>query len=148
MPSRINHVKLVTPQPEVVAAFLTQVCDIPEGWPIGDAEPLPADAPLGPGGELAPDVMDERRTISAPKGFIAGNPESRQVQILTGEPPGFWAVCISTRDVEAVRERAQARGVPCTPITTTQWTDADDITYFFCIVADVMWEIIRVDPKN
>ena len=34
MPSRINHVKIVTPEPAVVDAFLREVCDVPEGWPL------------------------------------------------------------------------------------------------------------------
>ena len=147
MANRINHVKVVTSRPEVVNAFLTQVCDIPEGWPLGDVDELPVDAPLGPGGELEPHALDERRTLSGLTGFIVGDTSSRQVQVLAGEPASFWAVCISTRDVEAVHERARARGVPCTPITSTEWTDRDSITYFFCVVADLVWEVIRAEQR-
>ncbi len=147
MTSRLNHVKLVTSQPEVVDAFLTQVCAMPEGWPLGDVERLSSDAPLGPGGELDPRFLDERRTMSAANGFIVGDTGSRQLQVLTGEPASFWAACISTRDLEGVYERARARGVPCTPITTTEWTDRDRIAYFFCLVADLVWEVIRVEPR-
>ena len=36
MPSRLNHIKIVTPEPAVLDAFLREVCDIPEGWPLGE----------------------------------------------------------------------------------------------------------------
>jgi hypothetical protein len=148
MPSRINHVKLISPQPEVINAFLTQVCDIPEGWPLGaGGEVLPADAPLGPGGDLPMSVIGERRKTTGETGFIAGDPTSRQFQIFEGEPADFWAICVSTRDIEGLYERAQARGVPCTPITVADWNERDNIRNFFCIVGDLMWEIIRVEPK-
>ena len=39
---RINHVKVVTPEPELVDAFLREVCDIPEGWPLS---PQPSGSP-------------------------------------------------------------------------------------------------------
>jgi hypothetical protein len=156
MPSRINHVKLVCPHPEVINAFLTQVCDIPEGWPLGSGvEALPHDAPLGPGGSLPLTVIGERRGSAATGGdggggggFIAGDSTSRQFQIFRGDPSDFWAICISTRYIEDVYERAQSRGVPCTPITVADWNERDNIRNFFCIVGDLMWEIIRVEPKS
>lgn len=146
MPSRINHVKLVSPRPEVVHAFLTQVCDLPEGWPLGDTPALPADAPLGPGGRLTQEDWMERRG-STGGGFIAGDPNSRQVQALRGGTSSIWAMCISTRDLEAVYERALARGVPCTPVTVADWNERDDIRNFFCLVDDLLFEVIRVEPK-
>jgi hypothetical protein len=52
---RINHVKLTTPNPELVDAFLRQVVDIPEGWPLGANAPvIGPDMPLGPGGDSGP----------------------------------------------------------------------------------------------
>src|SRR5271169_4656166 len=113
MPSRINHVKLISPHPELVNAFLTQVCDIPEGWPLGAAGPaLPADAPLGPGGDLPMDAIGERRRTTGGNGYIAGDASSRQFQIFQGGPADFWAICISTRYIEQLYEKARARGVP------------------------------------
>jgi hypothetical protein len=147
MPSRLNHVKIVTAEPEVVNAFLTEVCDIPAGWPLGDAKPLPEGAPLGPGGELTMDDLDQRRQITG-GGFIAGSPDSRQFQIFQGDPAGAWAVCVSTRYVEDVHERARQRGVPCTPLTVTDWNERDNIRFFFCTVAGVVFEVIRVEPKS
>jgi hypothetical protein len=148
MPNRINHVKLITPRPDLINAFLTQVCDIPEGWPLGgDVQPVSPDTPLGPGGDLPAEAIGERRQVSGSGGFVAGDVSSRQVQILEGKQADFWAICISTRQIEEVYERAKARGVPCTPITVADWNERDNIRNFFCIVADLMWEIIRVEPK-
>jgi hypothetical protein len=142
-------VKLVSPQPEVVNAFLTQVCEIPEGWPLGQSSPaLSTDEPLGPGGDLPPEVVFERRKTTGMTGYIAGDPSSRQFQILEGGPTAFWAICISTRDIEGLYERCKTRSVPCTPITVADWNDRDNIRNFFCIVADLMFEIIRVEPKS
>jgi hypothetical protein len=149
MPSRINHVKLIVPQPALVSAFLTQVCDIPGGWPLGEkGETVSPDSPLGPGGDLPMEAIGQRRTTTGGGGFIAGDSSSRQFQILQGEPANFWAICISTRHLEDVYERAKARGVPCTPITVVDWNERDNIRNFFCIVGDLMWEIIRVEPKE
>lgn len=149
MPSRINHVKLVCPNPGVINAFLTQVCDIPEGWPLGEgAHEVAPGEPLGPGGDLAMTVIGEARNSSGGGGYIAGDPSSRQFQIFQGDPANFWAICISTRYVEDVYERAKARGVPCTPITVADWNERDNIVNFFCIVDGLMFEVIRVEPKN
>jgi hypothetical protein len=148
MPSRINHIKLITPAPEVVDAFLREVCDIPAGWPLGQGSTsLPPGTPLGPGGALPPDAMHHRSRVSGPGGFIAGTPESRQFQIRRGEPAAFWAICISTRHIEEVYRRCQQRGVPCTPVTVADWTERDNIRNFFCVVGGLMFEVVRVEPK-
>ena len=39
---RINHVKIVTPEPEAVDRFLREVLDVPEGWVIPGAQPARA----------------------------------------------------------------------------------------------------------
>ena len=159
MPSRINHVKLVSPHPELINAFLTQVCDIPEGWPLGAGKAVGPDVPLGPGGDLPMEAIGARRQTSMEAigaqrqsseetGFIAGDSTSRQVQIFGGPTASFWAICISSRYIEDVYERAKARGVPCTPMTVADWNERDNIRNFFCIVGDLMWEVIRVEPKN
>ena len=99
MPSRINHVKLVSPHPELINAFLTQVCDIPEGWPLGAGKAVGPDVPLGPGGDLPMEAIGARRQTSMEAigaqrqsseetGFIAGDSTSRQVQIFGG-PTAF-----------------------------------------------------------
>jgi hypothetical protein len=149
MPSRINHVKLVTPNPGVINAFLTQVCDIPEGWPLGENDRVVGpDEPLGSGGDLPMEAIFDARKVTGPGGYIAGDSSSRQFQILRGEPSDFWAICISTRYIEAIHEKAKARAVPCTPITIADWNERDNIANFFCIVDGLMFEIIRVEPKT
>lgn len=147
MPSRINHVKLVTPEPAVADAFLREVCDVPEGWPLGEAERLAPGTPLGPGGELTAESMAALLPTGM-RGFIAGDPSSRQFQILEGTATACWAVAISTRHLEEVHERAVARGVPCTPIGVLEnWSGGASIRYFFCQVAGLTFELLRVEPR-
>lgn len=148
MPSRINHVKIVTPQPAHVDAFLREVCDIPEGWPLGEAERLAPGTPLGPGGELTTESM-AALVPTGMHGFIAGDPSSRQFQILEGTAAACWAIAISTRHVEEVHERAVARGVPCTPISVLEnWSGGARIRYFFCQVSGLTFELLRVEPQT
>ena len=149
---RINHVKVVTPEPELVEAFLREVCDIPEGWPLGDAERVPPDAPLGPGGELTQDDVVQRRNagdgVVSARGFIAGSPESRQFQIFASDTPAIWAICVGTRHIERAHDRCRERGIPATPITVADWNERDNIRNFFCVVGGLMFEVIRVEPKS
>ena len=153
---RINHVKVVTPEPELVDAFLRQVTEVPAGWPLGESagrDPLPPDAPLGPGGELTMDEIMQRRNGGASDGgefagFIAGDSTSRQFQIFKSDNAAFWAVCIGTRNIEQAWERCKQRGVPATPITVADWNERDNIRNFFCIVGGVTFEVIRVEPKG
>jgi hypothetical protein len=147
---RVNHVKLITPAPAEVDAFLREVCEIPAGWPLGDQtgfEPLGPDSPLGPGGSLSADALFERRGTTATDGFITGDPQSRQFQILRSTQSAFWAICISTRHIERAHERCRQRGIPATPITVADWNEHDDIRNFFCVVGGLMFEVIRVEPK-
>lgn len=146
-PNRLNHVKMRSPEPAVVDAFLREVCEIPEGWPIGDAQRLRAGAPLGPGGSLAEGTVGDGRGLAGATGFIVGDPSSRQFQVLQGESAVSWAVCISTRDVQGIYDRAQDRGVPCTPISVVDWNPRDDVRFFFCVVGGLMFEVIHVEPK-
>jgi hypothetical protein len=149
MPSRLNHVKIVCPQPAVVDAFLREVCDVPEGWALGEFEKLAEGEPLGPGGSLPENIQAQKRQATGRGGFITGDSNSRQFQIMESESNDyFWAVCISTRYVEDVHAKAMARGVPCTPVTVTDWSPKDNIRFFFCEVGKLMFEIIRVEPKD
>lgn len=158
MPSRINHIKICCPNPHVVDAFLTQVCDVPEGWPLGGflggegaAPTVGADEPLGPGGDISMEEILARRGHAGPGsggGYITGDPVSRQLQIISGEPADVWGICISTRHIEDVYDRAVARGVQCTPITVADWNERDNIRNFFCVVDDLVFEVIRVEPKD
>ena len=150
MPSRLNHVKIVTSQPAVVDAFLREVCDIPEGWALGGQIPRhPEGAPLGPGGNLPEGIQAERRRASGRGGFVTGDAGSRQFQIMESEVNhSFWAICISTRHVEDVHAKAVVRGVPCTAIQVADWSPKDHIRFFFCEVGKLLFEVIRVEPKE
>src|SRR5439155_6610963 len=105
--------------------------------------------PLGPGGELSMDDVLGRRGGGETNGFIAGDPHSRQFQILKSDgDAAFWAICIGTRDIEGAHERCRTRGIPATPITVGDWNERDNIRNFFCIVGGLMFEVIRVEPKE
>lgn len=147
---RLNHVKLVTPEPELVDAFLRQVVDIPEGWPLGNSgkPPVAPDAPLGPGGTLSQDDVTGQRNagggVAGFGGFIAGSTESRQFQILRGERPHIWAVAIGTRDIEGAHERCVAAGLPCTEPAVTPW-GTGGIRFFFVEVGGIVFEVMRAE---
>jgi hypothetical protein len=150
---RINHVKVVSPEPHLVDAFLRQVCDIPEGWPLGPAgTPVAPDAPLGPGGTLPPEAVNDTRNagpgMAGNGGFIAGNTDSRQFQILSSDTPKIWAICIGTRYIERAHDRCRERRIPATDITVADWNERDNIRNFFCVVGGLMFEVIRVEPKE
>lgn len=56
-------------------------------------------------------------------------------------------MAISTRDVDAVHERAVARHVPCTPISVLPtWNETNSIRYFFCEVGGITFEVLQVGP--
>jgi len=157
MPNRIQHIKLIVPNPAVVRAFLTQVCDIPEDddfAPFGrdQVEPIPLDQPLGPGGEISleKDINSKLATEGPGTGefFIVGDTSSRQFQIRSGVPGDVWAIVLATRDVEAVRERAIARGVVCSPVEDYSIGLPQDDRAFFCIVEGVTFEIIQFVAKR
>ena len=157
MPSRIQHIKLIVPNPAVVRAFLTQVCEIPEDdqfAPFGrdQAEPISLDQPLGPGGEISleNDVNSKLATEGPGTGefFIVGDISSRQFQIRSGAPGDVWAIVLATRDVEAVRERAIARGIVCSPVEDYSIGLPQDDRAFFCIVEGVTFEIIQFVAKR
>jgi hypothetical protein len=105
-------------------------------------------APLGAGGSLSEDELGSRRRFTVASGFIVGDSASRQFQVFQGDTSAFWAVCISARDVHPVYERCQQRGVPCTSIQLADWNSNDDIRFFFCVVAGVMFEVMQVEPKQ
>jgi len=89
---RINHVKIVTPDPAAVDRFLREVVDIPEGWPLGAITGTSAGEPASPARDAEGNfTMDSigafRGSSSTFGGFITGSPESRQFQILEGAEP-------------------------------------------------------------
>lgn len=111
---RINHVKIISPDPQAVDQFLREVVDIPEGWPLGPMSPPPqAGYPMAgdaDGALTIESVFEFRGPFEG--GLITGSPESRQFQILQGASPAIWSVAIGTRHLERARERCEARGYP------------------------------------
>jgi hypothetical protein len=154
---RLNHVKIVTPDPEAVDRFLTEVVEVPRGWllggtPAGDATsgeappspPSSAESPLGAEGRLTVESVMEFRGATEMEGFITGSTESRQFQILRGARPLIWGVAIGTRHLERAHERCVARGIPCTEPAVTAWGDGS-IRFFFAEVGGIVFEVMRAE---
>jgi hypothetical protein len=138
---RLNHVKIVTPDPAGVDRFLREVLDVPEGWPLGPPSPPPADQPRR---TLTMDeVMAFRGGDAVATGFITGSPESRQFQVFSGARPHIWGAAIGTRHLERAHERCVAQGLPCTDIQETSWGDGQ-IQFFFVEVGGILFEVMRV----
>ena len=161
---RINHVKIVTPDPVAVDRFLREVVDFPAGWPLagdggddGDSggDPVAAGPPADPrapardaeGRFTAESVGAFRGASSFNGGFITGSPESRQFQILQGDVPRIWATAIGTRDLEGAHRRCTEQGIACTELATLAWGDGQ-IGYFFAEVGGIVFEIMRAEPRS
>src|SRR4051794_5328081 len=147
---RINHVKIVTPDPEAVDRFLREVVDFPAGWPLvggddtdtdegdrgGDvgipAPPADMHAPARDAeGNFTPESVGAYRGASSFRGgFITGSSASRQFQILQGDVPRIWATAIGTRDLEGAHQRCIDQGIACTNLDALAWGDGQ-IGYFF-----------------
>ncbi len=144
---RINHVKILSPDPDAVNRFLTEVLDVPAGWSIGPIVGAPPDACPSPArdarGEL---TMESVLTFRGSElgGFIAGSTESRQIQILKSPRAAIWAVAVGTRNVEQAHARARARGIPCTEIDVTRWGEGG-ARFFFAEVGGVLFEVLRIE---
>ena len=146
---RLNHVKIVTPDPAAIDRFLREVVDIPEGWPLGslsadggaDAVRSPA---LDAGGNLTNDSVSAFRGSSTSfGGFITGSTDSRQFQILEGAEPKIWGIAIGTRHLERAHERCVERGIPCTELQLTAWGESGTINFFFAEVGGIVFEVMR-----
>jgi hypothetical protein len=151
---RINHVKIVTPDPDAVDAFLREVVDIPEGWALGSGPtPRPADAgPVTSPAQSSDGALtaESVRAFQGPTGFrgrITGSSESRQFQILQGEKAHIWAVAIGTRHVERAYERCVERGIPCTEPALTKWGEGG-VRYFFADVGGIVFEVMRAEDAG
>ena len=145
---RVNHVKVITPDPQAVNSFLTEVLDIPAGWPMpGDG---PSRSPrvqtvAKADGTLAWDDVIAFRGGSQSDGFITGSPRSVQFQVYPGDQPKIWGVAVGTRDVVGAHERATARGIPCTPIEGVPWQNGGTIRAFFAEVGGIIFEVLTVE---
>ena len=145
---RINHVKIATPDPVAVDRFLREVLDIPQGWPLGEPpgplpEPVVGPAHAADGSFTVGSVMAFRGQGEF-GGFITGDTDSRQFQILQSDKPHVWAVAIGTRYVERAYERCRERGIPCTEPQRTKWGDGG-ITFIFAEVGGIVFEVMRAE---
>jgi hypothetical protein len=136
----VQHVKVVTPEPAAVAAFLQDIGGLPEGWSFPRSE-QEEDASDGP---LTWERVMAIRGASGPIGYIAGSNQSRQVQILGGDTPQIWAIAIATRDLEAAHAAAVAGGHEVTEIRITEF-GSSRIGAFFARVGGITFEVMRVE---
>jgi hypothetical protein len=147
---RINHVKVLSPDPEAVNAFLTEVLDVPSGWSMGPIVGAPPDETPSPARDASGDftiesVVDFRGIDLG--GVIAGSPESRQVQILKSDRAAIWAIAVGTRNLEQAHARARARDIPCTDLGFTEWGEGG-ARYFFAEVGGVVFEVLRIENET
>jgi hypothetical protein len=143
---RINHVKIVTPDPEAVDRFLREVLEVPEGWALPRAKPARSYAtpPIEP---VTWESVMARRGDDGGGGFITGSPESRQFQILRGPRAHIWSVAVGTRHIERAHERCLERKIPCSDVQLVDWNERDGIRAFFAEVGGILFEVLRVEPK-
>jgi hypothetical protein len=146
---RINHVKIVTPEPEAVDLFLREVLDVPKGWPLPAFKPGPTPAhPPAPKQPVTWQSVLERRGDDGSGGFITGSTESRQFQILRGPRAGIWSVAVGTRQIERAHARCVERGIPCSDLQLVDWNERDGVRAFFAEVGGILFEVMRVEAKS
>ena len=151
---RLNHVKIVSPDPEAIDRFLREVLEVPEGWRLPAANPASggSSAPRPPAKITAPDGSVSWESVlafrgdSGAGGFITGSTESRQLQILKGDKAHIWGVAVGTRHLERAHQRCVARGIPCSDMRLVDW-GKDGIRAFFAEVGGIVFEVLRVEPK-
>lgn len=148
---RINHVKIVSPDPAAVDRFLQEVVELPAGWPLGSLDgyepPAEVRGPArAPDGALTMDsVMAFRGGTQAMGGYITGDTSSRQFQIFQGDEPKVWGVAIGTPDLEGAHARCVEQGIPCTGLQLTEWHDGGAIRFFFAEVGGIVFEVLRAE---
>ncbi|HEY6532972.1 MAG TPA: VOC family protein [Acidimicrobiales bacterium] len=147
---RINHVKIASPDPERISRFLSEVVDIPEGWPMGPVDTITPRVAVSPArdddGEFTrAAVLQFRGAGEDPAGFIVGDGTSREFQVVAADAPRIWGVAIGTRDVEGAHERCEGFGAPCTEILEHTWNEGT-ITFFYAEVGGVVFEVMRINP--
>jgi catechol 2,3-dioxygenase-like lactoylglutathione lyase family enzyme len=144
---RINHVKIVTPDPEAVDRFLREVLELPDGWVIPGARPVRAHPPVEANAVTWESVI-ARRGDDGSGGFITGSPESRQFQILRGASPHIWSIAVGTRHIERAHQRCVERGIACSDVQLVDWNERDGVRAFFAEVGGILFEVMRVEPKR
>ena len=146
---RINHVKVVTPDPAAVEAFLVEVLDLPKGWSLGDLAPVP-DVDLrtvvreADGNITLESVMQYRgQKKDLTGGMIVGDTTTRQFQIFQGPRAHIWSVAIGTRHLERAHERCRVRRIPCSGIQQSPW-HGSSLEFFFAEVGGIVFEVLRL----
>jgi hypothetical protein len=146
---RINHVKIVSPDPRAIEVFLTEVLEIPAGWPLGQLGPSPETPVISPArdanGQFTGQSVSDFRGASGQGlsgGLIVGDVGSRQFQVLQGPKAHIWATAVGTRNIERANERCKERGIPCTDVEKTPWGEGA-LEFFFAEVGGIVFEVLR-----
>ncbi len=148
--NRLNHVKIVSTDPEAVDRFLRLVAEVPAGWPLGEAPTRPA-APPSPalaGPTLTNEDVFSVRGSSQTNGFIAGDERSRQFQILRGDASRIWGIAIGTRDVARAHKLCLEHGFEASAIDITPWSPGQVVRFFFAKAGGVMFEVMSVEQAS
>ena len=147
---RINHVKIVTPDPDSIDRFLREVVDIPEGWALGTTAPPPSQVTSparAPNGAFTAESVGAFRGTTGFVGRVTGSTESRQFQILQGDRPHIWAVAIGTRNLERAHHRCVERRIPCTEPALASWAGGG-VRFFFAEVGGIVFEVMRIEASG
>ena len=148
--NRLNHVKIVSSDPEAVERFLRLVAEVPPGWPLGEAPTRPAAAPSPP--RTQPTLTNEDvfaiRGTAQTNGFIAGDEKSRQFQILRGDASRIWGIAIGTRDVARAHKLCLEHGFEASAIDVTPWSPGQAVRFFFAKAGGVMFEVMSVERAS
>jgi hypothetical protein len=145
---RVNHIKIITPDPAAVDRFLTEVVEFPAGWTMPGSGPSQADpvrTVATPEGTLSWDDVIAYRAGSEADGFITGSTRSVQFQVYPGDEPRIWAVAVGTRHVDRAHARCVEHDIPCSDIRLVPWGDGG-IRAFFAEVGGIVFEVLRVEP--
>ena len=78
-------------------------------------------------------------------GFIAGTPESRQVQILKSDRAAIWAVAVGTRNLEDAHARLHVHAKFRAQISTSPNGARAARGLLFAEVGGVLFEILRIE---
>ena len=148
--NRLNHVKIVSTDPEAVDRFLRLVAEVPAGWPLGAPlaqAPRPPTPPLAEP-TLASDAVAAARGSAQAIGFIVGDENSRQFQVLRGDASRIWGVAIGTRDVARAHKLCLEHGFEASPIDLTAWGSGQAVRFFFAQAGGVMFEVMSVEKPG
>ncbi|MCW2799781.1 MAG: hypothetical protein JWQ70_1253 [Aeromicrobium sp.] len=137
-PAGVIHVKVVSPDPHAISAFLQDA--------VGFAVSLEIEQPGGPDPVMPADTADgltmpmvkSRRGGDGTGGYLTGDPvETRRFQVFSGSEPRIWATALLCPDLERAHQICIERGHPCTPIGVTP-----AVSYFYVEVGGITFELL------